>query len=404
MSAQPGSSADKPAPSPGKANGGGTPAEDKTKPAPSERKDDAKEKGPDEAVCRAFALGWQVSDLHQQASTDSRLEYEPTARLPGLSALSRAERTALGIAQVDAATNLLGDPLKATGIATPSTAELHRAFEHGTTAHVRGQVHLVHRRLLLTLTAADFRLGKAYGLGRALADTCRFPADLASLENEFEANRLLNLQEWLADLESAFPAHAARAVSISLDEWRQWAETQTFASEPVNWSAHHERLSRTLTRQGRLWRAVLSGEKSPTDMLSTDDYLTAADHLFERSSTLLKSVVARHRELTAAVIVLVVLAAYLLLHYSHSPGKELAGLAAAAGALGITWKGIGGLLKAGALRLEAPLWGAELDFAAAAAITRLPGQPVITIDHVRGTAMRPSGPDAAGEGKSTEQP
>ena len=33
----------------------------------------------------------------------------------------------------------------------------------------------LHRQLLMALTAADFRLGKAYGLGRAMAQTALMP-------------------------------------------------------------------------------------------------------------------------------------------------------------------------------------------------------------------------------------
>ena len=37
---------------------------------------------------------------------------------------------------------------------------------------IRKAILNLHVALLIQLTAADYRLGKAYGLGRALADTC----------------------------------------------------------------------------------------------------------------------------------------------------------------------------------------------------------------------------------------
>jgi hypothetical protein len=367
------------------------------KPAETE-KTDAKEKneGPDEAVCRAFALGWQVSRLREHASTDSRIEPDPDGRLPGLSSLSGPEQTALGIAQVEAATHLVEDRLRAAGVATPSTTDVRRAFRHGSGGDVRTQVHVLHRRLLLTFTAADFRIGKAYGLGRTLADTCHSPRDLASLQHELQPYRLLNLQEWLADLHSAFPAHAARAVSLSLDQWRRWAEQPVFGRDPLDWSEHHEAVRRTLARQGHLWRALLSGEKAATDMLSPDDYLTAADGLLERTRVLVRSVLTRHPEITYGALFFVLLALFLLLFFDGT-GKILAGLAAAAAALGITWKGVGGALASVGAKLEQPLWGAELDYATAAAITRLPGEAPVVIDRAQETATLPSGPPSTAD-------
>jgi hypothetical protein len=48
---------------------------------------------------------------------------------------------------------------------------------------IRRAILDLHIALLVDLTAADYRLGKAYGLGRALADTG------ASLRGEDEARR-----------------------------------------------------------------------------------------------------------------------------------------------------------------------------------------------------------------------
>jgi hypothetical protein len=41
-------------------------------------------------------------------------------------------------------------------------------------------IFTLHCRLLEALTVADFRLGKAYGLGRAIAETASLPAEVAS--------------------------------------------------------------------------------------------------------------------------------------------------------------------------------------------------------------------------------
>ncbi len=54
----------------------------------------------------------------------------------------------------------------------------------------------LHEQLLAFLTAADFRLGKAYGLGRALAETARLPdaEEPASFQRAFGRYRLANIR------------------------------------------------------------------------------------------------------------------------------------------------------------------------------------------------------------------
>ena len=89
---------------------------------------------------------------------------------------------------------------------------------------LRTAVAELHRQLLMALTAADFRLGKAYGLGRALAQTALLPdaRHPETFRGTFARFRLDNLLGWLADLRSAFPPHAAKAVSGSLQAWAAW--------------------------------------------------------------------------------------------------------------------------------------------------------------------------------------
>ena len=48
--------------------------------------------------------------------------------------------------------------------------------------------------------AADFRVGKAYGLGRALADTCASSQSATRLGRELNEFRLKEIQGWLDDL------------------------------------------------------------------------------------------------------------------------------------------------------------------------------------------------------------
>src|SRR5262249_24028126 len=77
-----------------------------------------------------------------------------------------------------------------------------------------------HLALLIALTAAGATLGKAYNLGRALADPPRPNQELEELQESFAPYRLAQLRHDLDDLASVLPGHAAKAVGQSLTWWR----------------------------------------------------------------------------------------------------------------------------------------------------------------------------------------
>lgn len=357
-----------------------------------DKKEAPSEAGPDPDVSRAFALGWQVAQLHRRTSFPVAAVTGESRRLGGTASLSHQGQIELGLAQIDAALHLLGERLTSAGIEAPSMAELRKLAEADPEGALRRRVADLHAELLIKLTAADFRLGKAYGLGRALMDTCRSSETFEALSGELEFHRVGGMQETLVDLASAFPAHAARAVSLSLDDWRRWAEEPTAGSEALRWPAHAGAVQESILRQGHLWRALLSGEKQGTDMLGVDDYLWAADRLLVRTRTLTQYLVNRYRRLLVivAVIVFSLLAA---LFMRDNPSAVLVSAGGALAALGLTWKGFGAALASVTARLDAPLWGVELDYAIAAAITRLPGQ--LVPPGPRRDEMRASGPMVA---------
>ncbi len=125
-----------------------------------------------------------------------------------------------------------------------------------------------HIELLATLTGADFRLGKAYGLGRALADVTRNPPDGAS---ELARGRVAPLAAWLRDLSTVLPPHAGHVVASSLEEWGGWAV------RPPGDAAQEAVDVEQLQAQGRLWRSLISGEKRATQMLEISDYVAAGE-------------------------------------------------------------------------------------------------------------------------------
>ncbi len=335
------------------------------------------------ATPRTFALGWQVADLYQHAP--SSVEHgagKDSERLPGTGRLKHGEQTRLGVQEITATLNLLSSQFTAAGIDAPSSAEVQDAVTGGT-GEVREKIRLLHVKIFTGLSAVDFRLGKSYGLGRALFDTCDVK-DEAELRERFEKHRVIQIQEWLADLASALPAHAGRSVSLSLERWQSCVEGRDESS----WEDEIAGVLRALTRQGHLWRALLSDEKCGTDMLSAEKYAEAADRLVTQGRQVSWGLLKHYGGILlfmAALTIGGVVAALTL------PGaaQVVAALGVAAAALGISWKGIGTALGHLADKLSKPLWQAELDQAVAEAITVLPKVAEPTIDI---SAVSPAGP------------
>jgi hypothetical protein len=313
----------------------------------------------DPHVSAAFALGWQMAELFRPKQR-RRTKSSPDD-LPGLGALGDRERTRILIMQVSAQLSKLEEPVKKAGLTIVDVSGLDKLLDN--TDGLKAKVLEVHEELLAILTAADFRLGKAYGLGRALADTCRKPTDKASLERELTIHRIANLLGWLDDLSSALPSHAAHSVGTSLKRWVTWA------TEPTQGQTIDEALH-TLRRQGDLWRGLLSGEKHGSEMLEMTDYLDAARELASQMRVVLRGVVRRFPALTVLAGVLV--AGGIALFAVGGTSGVVGGASSILAALGLTWKGLGGALGQLAGKLEQPLWGGVLDDAIADAITLLP--------------------------------
>jgi hypothetical protein len=130
-----------------------------------------------------------------------------------------------------------------------------------------------------------------------------------------------------------------------------------------------------LTVQGQLWRTVLAGDKKATELLEPQNYIDAAERLAGKFSKTALAELKRHIVWVVLIVVLFVGGIALLLVTPKHPGGTAAGLSAVLAALGLTWKGLGGTLGVLAGRLEAPLWGAELDGAVTDAVTLVPTPP-----------------------------
>lgn len=322
----------------------------------------------DPSVSTALSVGWRIAALYREASLDTERRDDRSDELPGPGALSGFARTELVVDLIEAGVRKLRDQLGPTGLDENAAKELRKALRARAKdlRALRQRIESVHLRLLFGLTAADFRLGKAYALGHALAETCLLPEDRGSFDRAF-GPRIVSVKNWLADLASVLPPHASRAVALSLRTWESWAAEPTQDGEPLDWPEQGAGVRAALRRQGELWRDLLAGEKSAPDMLDTSHYLRAAQALVAALSSSIWRFL-RPLALPLAVAILLLGGGVALLLVSGTAGQVVGAIAAAAGAVGITGAGLRARLGKAATYLENRLWGAELDLAIAEAV------------------------------------
>lgn len=320
--------------------------------APAGRHDDSN-------VRKSFALGWQIAQLYRP---HERLRQElPDGDLPALGALGDYERSEILVDQVQVGVAGLGEVVEAAGLyevdVQPVRESLGEGDDHRTQA-----VFALHCNLLATLTATDFRLGKAYSLGCTLADACRKPKDAIELKRELAGGPIANARRWLDDLSSALPPHAAHSVEASLGRWVDWAAEQPNSDIPAASVS-------MLRRQGELWRALLSGEKRGSEMLEIGNYVEAARALAHRMRAVVREVVLSFPLL--AVMIVLLLAGGIALLALGGGSDIVAGATSVVVAVGLSWRTLGATAGRLAGRVEQPLYDALLDTAITDAITLL---------------------------------
>jgi hypothetical protein len=325
----------------------------------------AVEESPEEAVarpvCLAFQLGWDMSRLYAIATIHRSFKYKPGTKLQSQRDFGTLH-TERRLAAVSSGLQRMAGAFKAAGLERPTLTPLLSTYMGGGSKdEVREAVYRLHVATLITTQAADPRLGSAYNLGRALADTA-IESDLDVLRERFTRQRVNGLREELAQLASSFPAHAARAVSQSLCVW-QCALAPRFKN-----GATGKGPAAALPRQAEVWRGLLSGERLPSDRLEVEDYQRAAKQLVGNSSNVAWDVLRAYR-LALLIGLAVVVAGVAVAIAVGGAVAVIAGTGAAASALGISWKGVASTFSTLAANLRAPLWGAELDLAIAEAIT-----------------------------------
>jgi hypothetical protein len=362
-------------------------------------------------VQRAFALGWHVAEL-RYLPKDVRVSPQQGDPLPPAPDLDFPTRARLLIAQISADLDWLGlEPsggmraLGATGAqsdqesaATPVLEPIEiPAFTEPDVPDAERVAESLHRPILLRLTVRNAELGKAYSLGVGLARTVLeayeetqqvFNAAAAGtgsgptldlvkqcVTKGFTEDRVRSLWSEIKDLKSRFPPYAADPIAAGVADWRQWAISgQTRRGQPSDSDQLLTATSR-LRRQGQIWRALLSGERKPTDVLLTANYIDGATDLVQKYASLVVRMLGANigTALVAVFAAAVLGVAVIVLQRLNSSGFTwIAGLLAA---LGVTSASVLAAVKTIAARAEQALWQTELTAAIGVAINYVPAIP-----------------------------
>jgi len=370
-----------------------------------------------ETLC--LQLGWSMQRLYRaRPDVETILDQLPD-RLPGLSRLTRLRRVEIDYGRALACLSEIASALSWTGNQIPDIHEIKSHLDVFQPAEDRTRpvsnsgdpvkdykaaVLAGHLSLITAIAAAGATLGKAYNLGRTLADTCRPNQDDANLQKGFEPHRLAQLRQDLNDLATVLPAHSAKAVARSLTWWRDavymaddsptgqdrrsmLGSVRTDAPElrrrqgllnpkisKASSSISKDSLLLALPRQGELWRVVLTGEKKPLDLLTPDDYLEAARRAVAGGRLIATRTILAAPKTTISLFLLLtaVLAGVLaVVEHTHTSGggKLAAFLIAVGGYFGSLARAAMPRLKSAARAVEQPLWQTALDYVSAEGIS-----------------------------------
>jgi hypothetical protein len=320
--------------------------------------------------------------------------------LRGIGTLGSGKREAILIMQVREDVRNTWTPTRDAPSAEELDQWIQRAGEETDPDKFKPLVRQIHEALLSGLTVADYRLGKSYGLGRALAEIAIVPVSIESarrltsglpktdvgkvfettVKDLFEGEQIMKHQSWLLDMRDWFSPHAADAVSTTLGGWALWAIRPTIADRgpdrEVDWDDPPARaqVERALRRQGDVWRGLLSGEKDGVNMAGADYYFAAMASVVKRIARLAFGFLGTTLGLLLFLVVLVAAAALYFAAHSNNQTGVLAGVIALLGSLGITTGTAGATVKQGWSKVQGPLWEWEISGAVANAAWHNPAR------------------------------
>jgi hypothetical protein len=258
-------------------------------------------------------------------------------------------------------------------------------------------------------------LKDAYEVGRLLAlvvltgscaaTTAEFKACVSvTPANGLPETAVQRAYSLLGNLRDCFPGTAAYCVARHVEDWSDWVAGRTIDNPPPKFDDSQLAQSQVaLLSQGRVWRAILSGQAPAQNYVVAASFTDAANRLFVNWATsitaiarsFLRTALARFFLILAAIILLVFAGAFvfdLLTHGGLTSGAKsgltiatvLAAAASAAGVFHVSRTQVTSTLDDIWAQLEEPMLAAEFTESIAMSTRRLP------TDTVAGAAPRPS--------------
>lgn len=313
-----------------------------------------------EGVASAVALGWNVAELSVLLASPELEDAQP-ARLDD-DPSGTAYRDQLTM-RVDARVVKLQSAVQVEGLRASLDDAKKPFMEDGSAASLAS----LHTQVANILLAEDSRLGKSYRLGVTLQQLCAEPASGSG--RWYDHQRVNRAMSHLAELQTVLPEHAAMGVLGSLQMWADFARETTWDHPGMQ-----------LHQQGRVWRALLSGEKSAVQDIVLSDYVYAAKRAVWNAGQVFGRVLASAFGGVGRIAVLVglvglLVVAGLTIWFGDDGQGALGGgalaLVSGTGVIGF-FKKLGDGVEGVWDTAKPALMGAALDTAVAVAITQLP--------------------------------
>jgi hypothetical protein len=261
--------------------------------------------------------------------------------------------------------------------------------------------------MLQQLAGCGLTVQAGYQIGRSLRDTVApVPVDpqhrvIGVDENEefkdklkpivaaFEGQRISTIQRWLTSSSSSFPKDSAQLVSVSLGRWAAFVgvtlstavpgavratKTATSNAPVLSKDKLADSVGDYLLPQGDIWLNLLAGAQATQGLVTPEGYVAAAEAALQRTGRIIRGVLWHYWPVVLAVAAALGLVLGLTFgtNWLGGPGKVWTTIAAAAAALGVSWKGIASAVPKLAEKGESPIFAlAEVD-AMAWALTTLP--------------------------------
>lgn len=296
--------------------------------------------------------------------------------------------------------------------AAPATADTasDQAMAAQANPAILGNLTQANLDILNWLVPAGREYSVAYQLGRSLRDTANPPPSAGTgrdaLVKQLSRDRVSTIQAWLSTLQPYLPADSAAIVSVSIGRWSDLSTAIFDKNSPgrlrrftVNkgfrgFKRQSEsdvagKLTASLLPQGDAWINLLVGTQSSQRLLAPEGYVAAGEATLGRSARIVRKVAAHYW------FVVVILAAalggvlYLAAAGISGAGRVWTQIAAVAGTLGVTWRGITTVVTRLSKEAEKTLFGLEKIDAMAWAVTTIPAG--LSLDAAGVRALRRAG-------------